>query len=240
MAETANSNKKIARTAGFLYLMLVITSVYSLMYIPTQIFVKGNPAVTANNILANEFLFRLGIASNLVSQIIFVFLVMALFRLLKEVDWHRAGLMVVLVIVQIPIVFFIETFSITSLMIAKDELLNALGLEQKQDVIMMFLRIRSNGISTLQILWGLWLVPFGQLVYKSGFIPRILGILLIIAGTFIAIDSLIYLLSPNYPWILNTLATLMSMAAEFSIMFWLLIKGVKGESSKNGLDPTAT
>lgn len=232
MAETANSNKKIARAAGFLYLMLVITSVYSLMYIPTQIFVKGNPAVTANNILANEFFFRLGIVSNLVSQIIFVFLVMTLFRLLKEVDGHRAGLMVVLVIVQIPIVFLIETFSITSLMIAKDELLNALSLEQKQDMIMMFFRIRSNGIAVLQIFWGLWLVPLGQLVYKSGFIPRILGILLIIAGTFIVIDSFIYLLTSNYPRILNTLATLMSMLAEFSIMFWLLIKGVKGESSK--------
>ena len=233
----ANSNKKIARVAGVLYLMLVITSVYSLLYIPAQIFVKGNAAATANNILANEFLFRSGIVSNLISQIIFVFLAAALFLLLKDVNKPQAGLMVVLVIVQIPVVFFVETFSFTSLMIVKGELLNTFNPEQRQDLVMMFFRIRANGIAALQIFWGLWLVPLGWLVYKSGFIPRILGILLIIAGIFIAIDSFIYLLSPDYPRILNTVSTLMSVAAEFSMMFWLLIKGVRAQ--KIGSDSTA-
>lgn len=241
MAEIVHSRKKIARAAGFLYLMVVVTSVYSLMYVPTQILVKGDPALTAHNILTNEFLFRSGIVSNLICQVIFVFLAMTLFRLLKEVDGPRAGLMVALVIVQIPIVFVVETIGFTSLMIVKGELLNTFSLEQREELMMTFFRIRSNGIAVLQIFWGLWLVPFGQLVYRSGFIPRLLGILLILAGTFITIDSLIYLLLPTYPWILNTLATLMSLAGEFSIMFWLIIKGVKDESSKLETDSmTAT
>ncbi len=107
------------RMAGFLYLLLAITAFYAIMYVPTQIIVKGNAAATTGKMLANEFLFRTGIVSHLISETLFIFLVLHLYRLLKPINERRAKLMVTLVMVQIPIVFLVESFSITSLLSQK-------------------------------------------------------------------------------------------------------------------------
>ncbi len=222
-----NSDKKNARIAGLLYLLLAIIAPYGVMYVPSKTIVRGDAVATANNILANEFLFRTGIVSHLISVIIFLFLVLVLYRLLKQVNEHQAKLMVALVIVQIPIVFLIETFKITSLMILKGEVLKTLAPEQLQDLAMMFLKIHGYGLSMLEIFMGLWLIPFGQLVYKSGFIPRILGVLLLIAGIGYIVDSFTFMLFPNYRAFTFQPALIFSGLGELSTMLWLLIKGVK-------------
>ncbi len=222
-----NSDKKNARIAGLLYLLLAIIAPYGVMYVPSKTIVRGDAVATANNILANEFLFRTGIVSHLISVIIFLFLVLVLYRLLKQVNEHQAKLMVALVIVQIPIVFLIETFKITSLMILKGEVLKTLAPEQLQDLAMMFLKIHGYGLSMLEIFMGLWLIPFGLLVYKSGFIPRLLGVLLLIAGIGYIVDSFTFMLFPNYRAFTFQPALIFSGLGELSTMLWLLIKGVK-------------
>lgn len=227
MEHQLNSLKKTARLAGFLYLLLIITGVYSIMFVSSQINVQGDAASTAKNILINEFLFRTGIFNDFISNTIFVLLVLVLYRIFKQVNERQAKLMVALVIVQIPAVFIMEAFNITSLMIYKGEILQTFELNQRQDIATLFLKINENGMVALEVFWGLWLIPFGQLVYKSGFIPRILGILLIIAGIEYMIDSFISLLFPNYSAFVNQFTILFVAIGEISIMLWLLIKGVK-------------
>lgn len=219
--------KKTARLAGLFYLLVIITGVYGIMFVSSQINIKGDAATVANNILSNEFLFRTGIINDFISNIIYVFLVLTLYKLLKQVNEHRAKLMVTLVIVQIPAVYIMEAFNITSLMIFKDEIFTAFELSQRQDLAMLFLKINDYGMIALAVFWGIWLIPLAQVVYKSGFIPRIIGILLMINGIAYMIDSFIFMLLPNYHVYTNQYLLIFIIPGEFSIMLWLLIKGVR-------------
>ena len=232
MEINSSSLKNTARIAGLLYLMLVITGVYGIMYIPSQIIVPGDSVSTAKNMISSELLFRTGALNDIISNIIFLFLVLVLYRLFKQVNENQAKLMVALVIVQIPCVFIMEAFNITSLMILKGEILKTFELSQRQDLAMLFLKINDYGTLPLEMFWGLWLLPFGLLVYKSEFIPRIFGILLVIAGIAYMIDSTISLLFPNYSVFVNKPTLLLVAIGEISITLWLLIKGVKTQERK--------
>lgn len=231
MENNVNSLKKFARFAGLLYLLLIITGVYGIIFVSSQIVIKGDAATVANNILSNEFLFRSGIINNFISNTIFLFLVLALYRLFKHVNEHWAKLMVALVIVQIPAVYIMEAFNITSLMILKGEILQTIELSQKQDLAMLFLKINDYGMKALEFFWGIWLIPLAQLVLKSGFIPRIIGILLMINGIAYMINSFLFMLLPNYHAFVNQYILLFVIPGEFSLTFWLLIKGVKNKIS---------
>ncbi len=226
-----NSLKKTARLAGLLYLLLIITGVYSIMYVSSQIIAQGDAVTTAKNILAKEFLFRTGLINDFISNTIFVLLVLVLYRLFKQVNENQAKLMVALVVVQIPAVFIMGALNITSLMIFKGEILQTFALNQRQDLAMLFLKINDYGMVALEVFWGLWLIPFGKLVYKSGFIPRIFGILLIIAGIAYVIDSFTFFLFPSYREYLNQPTLLIVVIGEISITIWFLIKGVNNNIS---------
>lgn len=219
--------KKTARFAGLMYLIVIITGVYIIMYLPSIISITGDAATVANNILSHEFLFRTGIIGDFISNTFFILLVLALYRLLEQINRHWAKLMVTLVVVQIPTVFFIEAFNITSLMIFKGELLKSLELGERHDIAMLFLNIGNYCALSLEIFWGLWLLPFGMLVFKSQFIPRIFGILLIIAGMAYIIDSVVAMLFPSFSSFLNIPTLFLVAVGEISITLWLLIKGVK-------------
>ena len=227
MEEKVTSPKNSAKLAGLLYLILAITGVYGIMYVPSKIIVRGDAVTTAHNMVTNELLFRTGIISQLISVTIFLIMALVLYRIFKGVNEHQAKLLVALVIVQVPIVFIIETFNLTAMMILKGEALKTLTPEQLSNGAMVFLKAHGYGIMILEILWGLWLIPFGQLVYKSGFIPRILGILLILAGIGYTIDSFTFILIPSYRNFTKLPAFTFSAIGEISIILWLLIKGIK-------------
>ena len=176
MDQKVTSPKRTARFAGLLYLLLAIIAPYGIMYVPSQIIVRGDTAATANNMLQNEFLFRTGIVADLISQVIFILLVWVLYRLLKSVNEHQAKLMGALVIVGVPIAFLTNVFKVTALMILKDGFMESFEPGQIHDWSKIFLNIGSYGTQMVQLYWGLWLIPFGMLVYRSGFIPRIFGV----------------------------------------------------------------
>ena len=184
MEMNASSLNKTARFAGLLYLIWIITGLYAMFYIPSKINTSGDAVTTAHNVLSNEFLFRTSVINDVISCIIWVFLVLVFYRMFKHVDVRQAKLLVALVLVQIPTVFFMEAFNITSLMIFKGEILKTFELNQRQDLAMLFLRINDYGVLTLEAFWGLWLFPLAILIYKSRFFPRFLGIWLIITGFF--------------------------------------------------------
>lgn len=227
MEENITSLKKTARLAGLWYVIFGITGAYGLMYVPGQIIVLGDPVATGNNILANEFLFRTGIAALLLSGITFIIGAFVFYKLLKHINEHQAKLMVAFVVVYTSIIFILETFSITALMILKGQVLKTLEPEQQQILVMVLIKAHGYGLSLLEVFMGLWLLPLGQLVYKSGFIPRIIGVLLLFAGAGYTIDSFAFVLFPQYRAFTNPLAFIFSGIGEGSIVLWLLIKGVR-------------
>jgi hypothetical protein len=228
-----NSKKKRARIAGLMYLLMGITGAFGIMYVPSYIMVAGDAAATANNILDSELLFRLSMISNLISQTIFVFLVLSLNRLLKEVNHKHAKLMVTLVTVSVPIAFLnILNLVAAQILVSGVDYLTVFDENQLNSIMMMFLNLYEHGIFIVGIFWGFWLYPFGMLVMKSNFIPKILGFFLIIGCFSYLTDSFTSLLFPHYKEIISPVLIVPLAIGEFSIIFWLLIKGVKTEQSQ--------
>jgi hypothetical protein len=238
METNSSSIKNTSRLAGLLYLLWIITGIYGLFYVPSQISVRGDAATTAQNILSNEFLYRTSIVNDLVSSAIWVFMVLMLYRLFKLVNERQVKLLVALVIVQIPAVFIMDAFNITSLMIFKGEILKTFELSQRQDLAMLFLRINDYGTLTLEMFWGLWLFPLAILVYRSRFLPRFLGVWLIINGSALLALSFTSLLLSQYKEIVSNI-TYPALFGELAFALWILVKGVnvqrwKEQASKAG------
>lgn len=221
------TKKQTGRLAGAVYLMLAITAAYAIVYVPSQFDVKSNTAQTFSNILNNESLFRTGIVSHLTSQVLFVFLAIILYSFLKEVNHNKARLMVALILVQIPVVFIIESMKLTALSGVKGELLQNFPANESQDILMLLLKMHSSGVATLELFWGLWLIPFGQLIYRSGFVPKPLGVVLQLGGYAYILESLFLLLFPSFHSIVVQVTFIFYSLAEVSIIFWLLIVGAK-------------
>lgn len=230
------SKRKTARIAGVLYVLLALTGVFSLIYVPTTLVVFGDATATAENIMSSELLFRSGILSGLVSNVIFVFLVLVLYRLLIEIGHNQAMLMVTLVVISVA-TGFANTINQLGALIALSgaDFLSVFEKPELDAVAYLFIRLNSWGIQIIQIFWGLWLFPFGLLVYKSGFIPKILGVLLIIAGFGYLLGSFMFQILPQYDDALSTFIMVLEMG-ELPIILWLLIVGVKpqaGETSEH-------
>ncbi len=223
-----DSTQRTARVAGLLYLLVGVTSAFSLMYVPSTLIVRGDATATAHNIIASELLFRIGIVSGLISQTSFIFLVLALYHLLKGVNNKYALLMVALAAVSVPIVLLNMLNQFAALiLLSGPNFLSAFEKSQLDALVMVFLSLYNHGIFVAEIFWGLWLFPFGVLVFKSGFLPRILGILLIInCFAYLAI-SFTSLLLPDYRHIVSQVMLVPEAIGELSIIFWLLIKGAK-------------
>ena len=219
--------KNPGRFAGLLYLALSLPGVFAMVYVPSKLIVDGNAAATANNIAASETLFRLGIAAQLISQAGFIFVALALYELFKGVNRRHASLMVTLVVLGIPIGFLNELNSIAALVLVRGaDFLSLFEKPQRGVLAMLFLNLHSQGIVVAEIFWGLWLFPLALLVYRSRFLPRFLGVWLIIDGFAYVILSLTIILLPQYQDQVSTISQ-PAFFGEVAFMLWLLIKGAK-------------
>lgn len=209
-----------------MYLLVAIIAPFGLIYVPGRIFVRGDAAATADNVLSNEFLFRTGVASHMVSQVLFLLLVLLLYKLLKPVNQHWARVMVCLVVISLPLALLSDVLNVSGLMVLKDGSLSAFEPGQVDEIAGMFFRTANNIIQVTQVDWGLWLFPFGLLVYRSGFIPRILGVLLAVNGFGYVMLSITFVLFPESGSIVLKIATPLLFIGEFPTILWLLIRGV--------------
>ncbi len=219
------SRKKTARIAGLLYLLTSIPGFFALLYVPSHFIVSGNAAATAGKIASSELLFRIGILCEVAGFTGFIFVVGQLYRLLSEVNKAQASMMFILMLVSIPISLLNVLNEIAALMLVRgSDFLSVFNQSQREALAMLFLKLHGQGFVVAQIFWGLWLIPFGMLVYKSGFLPRILGVLLLIACFGYLANSLVAfrLLPENVGNILGQLTI-----AELPIILWLLIMGAK-------------
>jgi hypothetical protein len=176
--------KAAARIAGLLYLIVVVSGLFSLAYVPSRISVPGDTAATVSNIMASEQLFRLGFVAASICYTAFLLLPLALYRVLSPVGKCAATLMVAFAMVSVPISFVNELNRLDILsLLSRPDYMQAFTTDQLNARVRLSLDAYGNGLLVSKIFWGLWLLPFGYLVYKSGFLPRILGILLM-AGCF--------------------------------------------------------
>lgn len=215
-----------ARKAGFLYFLNAITGALGFLIIPNQLFMLDDMALTAQNILDNEFLFRLGIFSIVACQIIFIFLALQLYKLFQNVDLQLSRMLLVLVTASVPVAFFLLFKQISAFSLLQNELGNGLSQAQLHALAFLDLKIYTDGIIYIGVFWGLWLIPFGMLTYRSGFMPKILGVLLIAGGISYLVDVSAFLLVPEFQTTTNVVVAIISSIAELSMVIWLMIKGV--------------
>jgi uncharacterized protein DUF4386 len=221
------STKNPGRIAGFVY-MLLLGAPLRLIYIPSKLFVTGNATATAGNIAAHESLFRLGIVSDLFTGTMAIFVVLAFYRLLKGVDQLQAVLMVILGGLMVTPIYFLNVLNdAAALMLVRGaEFLSVFEKPQRDALAMLFLRLHHQGVLANEIFWGLWLFPLGILVYRSRFLPRFLGVWLIINGFAYLILSLTGFLSPDHEDVVSKIA-FPAQLGELALMLWLVIKGAK-------------
>lgn len=224
-----SSTRRTARLAGLLYLLISIPGFYGLIYVPSALIVHGNAAATAHNLLASETLFRSGVVADLVSQALFILVALVLYRLLKGVDRTLAALMVILLVVQVPLAFLAEVRHLDALKFLDGTGSMGVFSEAQRNALMMAaLGSYGSGMLVDEIFMGLWLFPLAILIYRSGFLPRILGVLLLVAGFAYLAESLTWLLVPAYGPVVDRFAPPLR-ALELAAPLWLLIMGAKDQ-----------
>lgn len=213
------------RAAAALYLVLVLTSIFGLIA-SQSVIVPHDANATAQNIRSSETLFRLGLVSSMIGTIVFVFLGRALYRLLKDVNATRASLMLVLVLLSVPISFVSWLNEVAALRLIDGPASLAMGTSQVNGLAMFFLGLSGDADALNSIFFGLWLFPFGLLVIKSGFIPRMYGYLLIVAGFSYLVGSLTFLLAPPFGSVVSAIVTV-GYLAELPVVGWLVFKAAQ-------------
>jgi Domain of unknown function (DUF4386) len=215
--------RRTSRLAGGLYLAMMPFAFFGIVYVPSVLVVPGDAAATARNIMGSEWLFRSGMVGHLVGQLIFVLLVLTLYQLLRPVNRDYAVLMITLALLGVPIALVNEVnhFAVLRLLSGLDYL-EPLTRGQIEAQAMLFLDLRRSGLVVAQVFWGLWLMPLGYLVFRSGFLPRLLGVLLIIAGVGYLFDVAVVVLLPN----IDATISQFTFIGELLFPLWLVFKAV--------------
>jgi hypothetical protein len=222
--------KKQARVAGILYLLACSTAPFSLIYLPHVLIVPGDATATANHVRASETLLRMGIASELFISIVLIFAVLAFYRLFKGVSEKHALAMLILILVSIPISLLNVLNEIAALILVSGAgFLSMFDQRQLDTLVLLFLRLHNQGLALAGIFWGLWLFPFGILAMRSGFIPRVLGVFMILAGVPYLVSAFTTLVLPQYAYLSRFLTVL--EFGELPMVLWLLIWGAKVKPS---------
>ena len=199
--------------------------VFGILYVPNALVVHGDAAATANNILSNELMFRLGIVSAICCALVTLGTALFLYNLLKPVNKNYAALLVIFTF-HPPVAMLNELNQVAVLLLLKGtESLTILTASQSQTLVPIFLDLHEYGIHIVDIFFGLWLFPMGYLVIKSNFIPKIIGVFLIIACFGYMTDFVIFFVFPGIKVVISQF----TFIGEVMMVFWLLIKGVNVE-----------
>jgi hypothetical protein len=218
---------KNARVAGILYILSSLFGIVRLIYIPSTLLVSGNAAATANKIVGHELLFRFGIVSYLLCSALWILVTLALYRLLKGVNQMLALIMVIITVVVTPVFFVNAINDAAALLFASSaEFLSAFDKAQREAFVMLFVNLHHQLDLASEFLWILFHVPFGLLVYRSRFLPRVLGVWLMMVGFAYLALSVTGLLFPTSEHKVWNFAQPVLMG-EVAIMLWLAIMGAQ-------------
>lgn len=218
------SLKKQSRRAAILYFLNALPAPFALLYVPSVLIVRGDAIATANNVRDSETLLRFGMAGELFSSTVVIFAVLAFYSLFKAVSAKHARAMLILMLISVPISYVNVLNDLAAIAFARGpEFLSSFTQPQRDALVLFFLRLHSQGFVLAQIFWGVWLFPFGILIWRSGFIPRIIGVFAIIACCGYVISSCASLFLPTYAGVVGQYATILQ-AGELAFI-WMLIWG---------------
>jgi hypothetical protein len=229
---SATEIKRTARQAGLLYLAMSIVAMIGYFYLRPRFVISGDAAATARNILASEQLYRTSILIDLVTQFLFILVVLALYRLFKDVDRNRARLMVALVGTGIAVQFASFAFNVAPLIfLSGADYLSAFNRPQLEALAYASLSLAGKQGELLTSIWGLWLFPFAVLTIKSGFLPRFLGVLLILSGVAYVVSCVVAVVFPAHVGTVYKIA-LPLYFGEFIVVLWLAFIGAKPRAAE--------
>ena len=224
-----NSTKKTARLAGLLWILVGVTTGFSLGYVRSKLIVFADTAATATNIIASETLFRAAIVSSILTQIFLLFLGLTLFRLFKSTNKTLATVILASVLVAVAIGVSNSLNNIGAVtLLTNPDYLKAFQTDQINVLAMTFLRLNNFGIGLLEIFTAIFLFSFGLLIIRSGSLPRVLGILLMIGACAFPINTFTKIFIPQFhPALTTQLTMLFNAFGPLATMLWLLVKGVR-------------
>lgn len=223
-----NSQKRLARTAGALYLAVAILAGFAIVYVRDSLYVAGDPTATTANIAANEGLFRLGFLADLTQSTLMLLVVMALYLLLQHVNKNIARAMVLILSISVAIQTLNLAPSLAALKLATNpDYATSIGSEGAESLTMLMLDLQRDGFLIAQVFFGLWLLPLGYLVIRSTMFPRAIGVLLIIGCFSYLIHLPFMFLWPEVGTALTQIIAVPAAAAEVWMVLYLLIKGVR-------------
>ncbi len=222
-----NSPQKTARAAAFVFLTIFFLGMSTELFIRPGMFVPGDAAATVRNIAASQALFRLSLVSDLIRQTLLMLLPLILYKLLKPVNKTTASLMVIFYLVCVPISLLNEINHFAVLLLSSGAgYLTAFKADQLDALVMFFIDLRKYGTFIAQF-FSFWVLLLGYLVFRSGFLPRILGIFLMLVGLCYTVSAVLFFLFPNFD---ATIPGLFAFIGESLFYLWLLIKGVNVEA----------
>jgi hypothetical protein len=226
--ERVASPNRLARLAGVFYLLVAIFGGFAEGLVDQKLFVAGDAAATAGNVVANAGLVRLGVVAHLVNGVVFVLAALTLYVLLNHVQKSVARWMVVLVVLSSAITCLNAVFQFEGLRVASDSTYAAaFGVAGSNALVLLMLDIQHYGTLAAQVFFGLWLAPLGYLVFKSGLFPKALGALLIAAAVCYLLDALAAFVVPDLGTQIHASLIIVPLIAEVWMVLYLLVKGVR-------------
>lgn len=232
-SQTLESPQVWARVAGVLYLLIIATGAFGEIFVRGTLFVSGDPASTANNIAASESLWRIGIAGDILQHVFDIPVMLALYLILKPVNKNLARLAILFNLIQTA-VLVANSFNLIMplFLVGNAAYLKTFEPNQLHVWTQLFVRLHSYGFGVGLVFFGLTCLVFGFLIFKSGYLPRILGVMMMIAGGCYLTNSFVLLLAPTVAAIIVPAILLPSLVGELSLALWLVVKGVRVQEWK--------
>jgi hypothetical protein len=226
---SVSSPKRLARTAGVLYLAVALLGGWAHGYVRATVYVPGDAAITASNVAENASLVRYGVVADLAQATLMLFVVLALYRLLQHVGRPLARAMVVFVIVSVAITCLNMVNQFGAVLVATDPIYTSgFGAAGSDALVLLMLDLQHHGYLAAQIFFGLWLFPLGLLAYRSGLFPRPIGIGLMVGAGAYLLDVPLQFLAPELAGTISPIVLIpIVILAEVSMLAYLLIKGVR-------------
>ncbi len=222
------TRRQTARLAGALYLAMGVASGLALSYFPARFLVAGDAAATAARIAAAPMLYRLWMVSDLATEVGYVYLAITLYALFRDVDRNQARVLIAMILVQVPMWSIFTVLKLVPRVLSNGSgYLSVIDKPQLDALAMASLVLLDRSVGALSAYWGLWLVPFGLLVYRSGFIPRLLGVVVLAAAGAYLLSAATYFFFPAYYATVFWAAAPFYGLGELGIIGWLLIKGAR-------------
>jgi hypothetical protein len=223
-----NSLRKIARIGGVLYLLIIILGLFGEFFVRSKLIATGDPTATAVKIAQNDLLWRIGIAGELVLLICGVGLGVIFYQVLKPVNRKLALLVVFFNLVSIAVEVTSSLFLLAPLLLSGESpYLKTFEPSQLNALMQASLRMHEFGFGISLIFFGCVCIVVGYLIFKSGYIPKLIGILMAIAGFCYLVNSFAMILAPSLASTIFPVILVPPFIGEFSLCLWLLLRGVK-------------